>query len=219
MWMTLFSCQLAYSLYLARKLIMATRNKKRSHLLIFMLIGWGVPLVITILAIVLNYRRTGVVRYGALNNRGISCWLNDILYVIILFVVPMVFCLLVNLCMFVAVTVFVCQSLRKGHEVRPQNNSVLIRLWLALFVITGFTLMFGFIAIPEATSWVWYPFVILNSTQGFSIFLVFIFTKRTFKLYSNLIIAAYKKVMQSGGESSPDTISNTLPSHQVQIDS
>ena len=52
---------------------------------------------------------------------------------------------------------------------------------------TGLTWIFGFLALVDPTSSLWYPFIIFNSTQGFSIFLAFLCTKKIFKLYSGLL--------------------------------
>jgi len=62
-----------------------------------------------------------------------------------------------------------------------------------------------FLAIPDATNWAWYPFVIFNSTQGFTIFLAFLLNKKAFKRYIDLF-SCKKKVVSSSGNERPSHV-------------
>ena len=189
-WMSLFSFQMVHTFYLTRKMLVASERRGWGVPLVYMLIGWGLPMGITLLAVGLNFGQEGLVQYGVTDDGSVgSCWINHFLSFILLFLVPLLLSLTLNLIMFVTTSVFLCELSRSksssytGHS----NHVMLIRVWLAFFSITGLTWIFGFLAVPDETSWAWYPFVIFNSTQGFSIFLAFLLTKKTLILYTGLL--------------------------------
>ncbi len=192
-WMVLFSLEVTHSFYLAQRL-QTSGKKGRKKLLINMLIGWGVPLVICAITVVLNFSGSGLVNYGVTADGSAgSCWINHFLSFVISFLIPLVLSLLANLVLFSVMTAFLCQSFNSKVQKQKSNYVLLIRVWLATLSTTGLTWLFGFLAIPNGGSWAWYPFVIFNSTQGFSIFLAFLCTKKIFNLYCSLVCKEKKE--------------------------
>lgn len=121
-----------------------------------------------------------------------NCWINHFVSFVLLFLVPLVLSLAINFSMFVIVTGLLYLSSRNKSKMQQSKHVILIRVWLAVFIVTGLTWLFGFLAIPDQTSWAWYPFIVFNSTQGFSICLAFLFTKKTLKLYIGLFTGKRK---------------------------
>ena len=187
-WMSLFSLQMTHSFYLANKMVVAAARRRWYTLLVYVLIGWGLPLVITCLTIGLNFGQTGLVLYGVTSDGSVgNCWINHLHSLVALFVIPLALSLAINLLLFMIVTILLWKLSRNKSNMKKSNLNVMIRVWLAFLSITGLTWVFGFLAITQETSWAWYPFVIFNSTQGFSIFLAFLCTRKTLKLYYGLL--------------------------------
>ena len=76
-WMSLFSLQMMHSFYLADKMVVAAAKRHRYLLLVYVLIGWGLPLIITCLTIGLNFGQTGLLLYGVTSDGSVgNCWVN-----------------------------------------------------------------------------------------------------------------------------------------------
>ena len=212
-WMSLFSFQMVHTFHLTRKMVVASERRKGWGIpLVCMLIGWGLPLGVTLVAVGINFGSSEeLVLYGVTDDGSVrSCWINHFLSFVLLFLVPLLLSLTLNLAMFLTVSVFLCQLSRtkssssKGHS----KHAMLIRVWLAFFSVTGLTWVFGFLAIPNETSWAWYPFVVFNSTQGFSIFLAFLLTRKTLRLYAGLLTGRRRE--RGGGETRSGGTTRTL---------
>ena len=164
-------------------------NKKRGRVLLaYLLIGWGLPLAICIVTIGLNFSGRGLVLYGVTSDGRVGiCWINHFVSLVVSFVLPLCISQSINLLLLVLVTVFLCHSVRNKSTQHKTDYLRLMRVWLAAFSTTGLTWIFGFLALVDPTSSLWYPFIIFNSTQGFSIFLAFLCTKKVFKLYLGLL--------------------------------
>ena len=187
-WMSLMSFQMARTFYQAKKLISATEHKKCIFLIYFIL-GWSIPLLITTVSIIVDFTTDSLVSYGVLSNGRLgSCWINHAESAIVAFIVPLVLTMIINLTLFIVVTVLLCLAARSSKKLDKKHNHPFFRLNLAVFSVTGLTWIFGFIALLAGTGWAWYPFIIFNSTQGFVIFIAFLFTKRVLKLYMNLVL-------------------------------
>lgn len=213
-WMSLFSFEMTHSFYQAKKMVAVTNRKKSRILLAYMLIGWGVPLGISVTTIALNYSGHGLVLYGVTSNDSVgNCWINHYLSLIISFVVPLCLSQAINLILLVVTTTLLCQSIKNKSTQHKTDYMTLMRVWLAVFSITGLTWIFGFLAILDETSALWYPFVIFNTSQGFSIFFAFLCTKKIFKLYRTLLKG--KVVTAITGTRKRETSASTVRSGPV----
>ena len=169
-WMTIFSFETTKTFYQARQLIQNTKHTKYKYFVSYFLISWISPLIICTTTTVLNFT-TGLVRYGV-NGRGeFTCWINHYEFLIASFLLPLVFSLTGNLLFLVITSVLLYRAYKDQSKVGKSNIATMIRVWLALFTITGLTWSFGFLALINEISWMWYFFTIFNSTQGFSVFL------------------------------------------------
>ena len=186
-WMVLMSFQMARTFYQARKLI--STEKTKPIFVAFFIIGWSIPLLITTVSIFVDFTTDSLVSYGVLSDGRLgSCWINHAESAIVAFIVPLVLTMIINLTLFIVVTVLLCLAARSSTKVDKKQNLTYFRVNAAVFSVTGLTWIFGFIALLAGTSWAWYPFIIFNSTQGFVIFIAFLFTKRVLKLYMNLVL-------------------------------
>ena len=183
-WMSVMSLEVVRKFHRAKKLIMDSKRDKLQLLISYMLAGWGLPLLITSVSIVVNFTTQGLVLYGVLADESLgSCWINHLESAIVAFVVPLVLSISFNLVMFIVVSVCIFMASRSQAKLNREDATPFLHLNIAIFCTTGLTWVFGFIAILAGTSWAWYLFIIFNSTQGFVIFVAFLLTKKTLKLY------------------------------------
>ena len=188
-WMSIMSFEVTRTLNQALKLRAQESNKFKWNLFIFyFLIGWGLPLLITMISITVNFTTNDLVLYGvrADGTQG-SCWINHFQSAIVAFVVPVCLSLSFNFITFITVSIYLFRAFRNQAEVKKVNHVSYLRINLATFALSGLTWVFGFIAILAGTSWAWYIFIILNSSLGFVIFVFFLFTKKVGRLYLSLL--------------------------------
>ena len=186
-WLVLcqFSWMAIMSYELARTLIRAThlkpvqdKNTKRHILLVYMLIGWGLPTVITGVSVIVNYF-TDYIQYGVDG----FCWIGhaDSLYIV--FIAPVVLSIILNSICFSVSVYLLFRASKNEAKLKKENSTSYFRIYLSVFSITGLTWVFGFVAILLRDDWAWYLFIILTSTQGFAICIAFLFTRKVFSMY------------------------------------
>ena len=189
-WMSIISFEMTHTFYRAYKL-RPTESKgfKRNLLVTYIFIGWGAPLIITAVTMIVNYTTDGLVLYGVQEDGTLgSCWINHLDSSVAAFIAPLALSLLFNSVAFVATMLLICVTARSQSKGRLHKNTNVpyIRLTVAVFSISGLTWLFGLLAIFSSVAWTWYPFIVFNTLQGLFIFVVFLATKRVILLYLNL---------------------------------
>ena len=211
-WMSAMSFEVVRKFNRAKKLIVDSKRDKVRLIVIYVFVGWGVPLLISTVSVVVNFTTNGLVLYGVLPDGSLgSCWINHLESALIAFVAPLVLSISFNLVMFVIVTVYICMAARSQSKLKKEDNTPFFHLNVAIFCTTGLTWVFGFIAILASASWAWYLFIVFNSTQGFVIFVAFLLTKKTLKLYVNCLTC--KRAEKGSSKSS------TMSTSQLQTNS
>ncbi len=186
-WMSIFSFEILKGFYQTTNNEEISKQKKCKLLIVYLFIGWVLPLLINSVSATLHYTTSSML-YGVKGQKEIAeCWINHYQSFIIAFLLPLVLSLVCNITFMGMTALLLCTVEENQSEVDKSNIAIRIRMWLAIFAITALTWAFGFFAILEKVEWMWYIFVILNSTQGFRISLAFIFTKKVYNLYANLI--------------------------------
>jgi hypothetical protein len=209
-WMSLMSTEIARNLYQAFKMkARESKAYKVKLLVMYTLLGWGIPLLIVLLTITVNFATTGLVLYGETED-GIttSCWINHPASLIVAFTAPVGILLFYNFVIFVIVTVYLCVSSRSHSKLNRSTKVPFLRFNIAIFSVSGVTWLFGFIALLPGLQWAWIPYIIFNSTQGFVIFVAFLCTKRVALLYLGLFIRArhWRKRVTELESSAKDTM-------------
>ena len=187
-WMSLMGFETCRVFNLAVNLQSDISKKAKSILLaIYLIIGWGLPLTITVITIIINYTTDDLVLYGEAFNGSVGPprpWINHPTSAVIAFIIPAVLALLFNVVAFVTLFVLLCKATNKERSL--QSFLKYFRIVGALFTAMGLTWLFGLIALIPGQSWAWYPFIILNSTQAMWIAVWFLLTKKIIKLYISL---------------------------------
>ena len=237
-WMSLMGFETCRVFNLAVKLQSDISKKAKSILLaIYLIIGWGLPLTITVITIIVNYTTDGLVLYGEAFNGSVGTdpprpWINHPTSAVIAFIIPAVLALLFNAVAFVTLFVLLCKATKKERSI--QSFLKYFRIVGALFTAMGLTWLFGLIALIPELRWAWYPFIILNSTQAMWIAVCFLLTKKIIKLYISLfnckgLIDLYstkkttikskvsKKMKHTAGNTDSQEMQNLDQSHKAII--
>ena len=198
-WMNCLGMEYTRTFLLAVK--METKTGKPTQIRLFLfynLIGWGVPLLITTITVIINYTVKGAVRYGTDKDgtRGL-CWINNMTALLIAFVIPVLVSSVFNCIFFVAVVVLICIASQTSVKDLKRNH---VRVVLGIFAVLGVTWMLGLMAILSTKPWAWYPFTIVNTNQAIVIAITFLATKKILLLYWSVISCKrsikYTKVSQ-----------------------
>uniref|UniRef100_A0A673NFJ8 Adhesion G protein-coupled receptor G2a n=1 Tax=Sinocyclocheilus rhinocerous TaxID=307959 RepID=A0A673NFJ8_9TELE len=155
----------ALHMYLA--IVKVFNNFMSRYMLKFSLVGWGVPLVVVIIVIAVNKENYGLISYGRFSDGTkdfIAFYVAVVAYFCIIFVL--------NLAMFVVVMI----HLRRIKRRNPHNNQYRsslhdLRSVAGLTFLLGLTWGFAFFAWGPVHFAFTYMFTILNSLQGFLIFI------------------------------------------------
>ena len=198
-WMTILCFEMMRTFYNAHR--MKPVQPSTTLFVIYVLLGWGVPFLIVGAAVVANYLTAAfstldnLILYGVLDNGMVgSCWINHFESAIVAFIAPVALSLLLNLIFFTVIVVLLCLAVRSQTRLDKDNkNTPYIRVVIAIFLVSGLTWGFGFLAILIGTAWSWYPYILLNSTQGLVIFLAFLCTKKVGGLYLSICRKGGKK--------------------------
>lgn len=188
-WMAILAIEYTHTFSLAFRLkVVRSKSFKRKLLIFYMLLGWGIPLLITTITIIVNFTTDGPVRYGEDVDGSLGlCWINDPLSAIIAFVLPVSLATILNIIAFVIIVLLLCMASRSKSKDIDHQKSIQIRVIFAVFAVLGLTWIFGFIALLTNQSWAWYPFIIFNSTQALIISSGFLFTKKVANRYISLL--------------------------------
>ena len=193
--MSIMTFEMVRKFYQSKRMALDTKRSRQKLLIIYTLLGWSLPLVIITSTITINFTTSGIILYGIEADGSLgSCWINHKLSAIIAFVAPLVFAVVFNL-MFMVVTVYIIVAARNQNKLKTISGDKIpfLQLNIAIFITTPLPWIFGFITILIGTTWAWYPFIALSSCQGFIIFIAFILTKRTLRLYLGLSTCCSKK--------------------------
>ena len=198
-WMTILCFEMMRTFYNAHQ--MKPVRPSTTLFVIYVFLGWGLPFLIVGASLIANFVTDAILRfdnlvlYGVLENGMVgSCWINHFESAIVAFIAPVTLSLLLNLIFFTVIVVLLCLAVRSQTRLDKDNkNTPYIRVVIAIFFVSGLTWGFGFLAILIGTAWSWYPYILLNSTQGLVIFLAFLCTKKVGGLYLSICRKGGKK--------------------------
>ena len=187
-WMSIMSFETCRVFYLAVKLQSDIAKKSKTILLlVYLLIGWCIPLAITTVTIIVNYTTDDLVWYGETSNGSAGApWINQRQSAAVAFLTPAVIALLFNAAAFATAVILLCKaagSKDNGGGKSLKSHWKYIRISCALFTVMGITWVFGLLALVPALSWAWYPFIVFSSSQALWIAIAFLLTTKVIKLY------------------------------------
>ncbi|XP_038051843.1 uncharacterized protein LOC119724728 [Patiria miniata] len=183
-WLAAFMWMLTLSLNVARTITSKVIDKSKASatrpLLLYMLFAWGTSLVIVCVCIALHFCQCA--GSGPIYASEISCYIVNSKVNLYAFGVPVALTLTISICLFVftVVNLRISRSSTRmaRNETRIQEAKVEFVIYVRLSVLMGVSWIFGFLTQVVQGYAMLFIFVILNSLQGFLIFLSFCFTAR-----------------------------------------
>ncbi|GBN38498.1 G-protein coupled receptor Mth2 [Araneus ventricosus] len=164
------------------KLVVSSDNKKKIQLIIYTIYSWGVPVLITVTAVILDTVE-GVpswIKPGIGDKK--TCWMTNDKAKIIFFAVPAFTLFMVNAVFFV-LSAFIIKNntMKNTSDQHNQTARLNFVLYLRLAFMMGVTWLLGALASITNSTILWYIFDFLNPLQGLFIFLLFTCSRKVFK--------------------------------------
>ena len=161
----------------------ASRASKRKRLLMFMVLGWLLPLAFIIIPVALDLSEVFVVGYGGPS----ACLITDNVANIVFLYTPIALSIVFNAIFFIMTACAIHKTKQQTLAVAGnQHNRRTFPVFLRMAVLMGFTWIFGFLGML-ISEYLFYPFTILSTLQGVYIAAAFVFRRQVMKLYGKLL--------------------------------
>ena len=174
-WMACISFDITLILrssYKVRKI--GSRNKA---FIVYAVFSLGFPTAISSLSVILNHVDTSL-EFKA--NFSLHCWISTEKGLLLYFVLPAALLVLLSVVFFVTSTVYLYLTSSKIKSSRRNQTKSRLFLHLKIFLLMGLAWVFGFLASAVEQDWMWYLFILLNSSQGVFLLVVYL-TSRNVK--------------------------------------
>ena len=143
-----------------------------------MLIGWGFPLVFVAIAIGVDYSNAKMTYRP--NFGGLRCWFTQRIALMTYFGLPVAISIVLNIFFYVLTAMNLRRAFKDKKSRKTQQNEHHFLVYVRLFVLMGFTWIFGFLSAFTDEVAIDFVFVILTSLQGVFLFVSFVCNKRVF---------------------------------------
>lgn len=214
-WMSIMVFETSRTFSHAVRLAPRESNRfKRRLLTTYLVLGWSIPTTIVLLSIIVNFTTENLVLYGELDDgtQG-SCWINHPASIGVAFIFPVAVAVLFNAVLFAFIIVLLSKPWYSGAwKHKDRDHIPYLRVYSAIFSISGLTWIFGFIAILIRTRWAWDVYIILNSIQGITIFAAFLLTKKVTRLYLSCL---QFKMLETKSPSTKSSVAKNIAKENV----
>ena len=181
-WMALLSYEILRKFCQGMKLELDSKQSRKRHLVIYILTGWCSAALIVLITVIVDFTTDSLVEYGTNGTKEYTIINTDAW--LLAWVLPATILIIFSIVTFCITSYFICKVARERFKLEKTANWTLIRLWIAVLLVSGLPYLFYIVREPE-----W--FVILtdfySNAEGFIIFLAFLFTKKVLNLYYNLV--------------------------------
>ncbi|XP_071946255.1 uncharacterized protein [Antedon mediterranea] len=166
------------------KVKLRKRHSKRKILQAYMFYGWGAPIPIIILCLVIHFEQFNNLRFRYGNE--FACWIYDEKSTLLAFGLPLMIILLFNILLFICAVIGL-RLTKVVNKVGDAKNTRLKRfrtdllVYVKMSTLMGFTWIFGFVSAFTQLKIFRYTFIVLNSLQGVFIFMAFTCNKHVRK--------------------------------------
>jgi hypothetical protein len=122
-------------------------------------------------------------------------------------VAPIVLSVLLNAIAFSVTAYILCRAWRNETKLKKKKGTYYyyIRIYLSVFSITGLTWMLGFVMLYTKRDWAVYLYIVLYLTQGFTISIAFLFTRKVFSLYKQFFWSKISRTFSFKSSSKQNT--------------
>ena len=207
-WMT---CVAGDTCWALRRSLACRNPQKGPNLLRYLLIGWFLPSIITIILLSIDLSKADTSLAPQFGGRG--CWITRKLPLVLFFFVPFFISVILNIVLFMLTVRFLKSAFQESNVIRKSKDSQHPwRVYVKLFIIMGLTWLVGCVAIWVNSIVAWFLFVILNASQGIFIFLAFVV--KFSKLKTMCSCFKHEPVSVPGKRSSSD---HTAPTQTTKL--
>jgi len=176
MWMSLAGFEMCRNIYYGLKLKFASQREKKKLLILYLVLGWGVPLLLDIVVIAV-----------VIDN-------NEALYAIGIYyitLVPVGLMLLFNIGVVILLSFMLhnaAKSRNKVNYIVKRSNTIFVRVFLVILTVLGLPWVLLFLQVNKKVDIeVLYIFhVLLNVSQPLVVSIAFIGTKKVLRKYLEL---------------------------------
>ncbi|XP_068696015.1 uncharacterized protein [Montipora foliosa] len=143
-----------------------SQGNQNKRLMRYCLFGWGVPAIaVSIFVIIDQILSKGFIGYG---EGEAYCFISKPEAVLYFFVAPVALIMLFNAFALVHTVLHIVKTRKRTQKVTNKQHSTGVALvFVKMASVMGVTWILGIVANVKALSFLWYPYVILNSLQGF----------------------------------------------------
>lgn len=168
-------------------------GSRRTKILRFMAVGWIPALIFVIICVILDQTEIFIVDYGGEE----GCLIINNNARLFLLTIPTAVSVTFNAIFFVKTVLVIRRTKNKVRAMasHPQNRNN-FQVYARLFVLMGFTWIFGFLALL-VSKYLFYPFTIFNTLQGVYIAAAFVFKTQVKELYVKLLCSKAQKKSES----------------------
>ncbi|XP_078374612.1 uncharacterized protein LOC144658138 [Oculina patagonica] len=172
----------------------------------YSIFAWTTPAVIVITSVTLD--RTDTVNIGYAE---VFCWIANGKALLLVLGVPVALILIFNFVALSCTMVSIWKVQKTTRRLADQSNQTnLPILYIKLSSALGFTWILGFIVPFAQVEFLGYLFVILNSLQGFFIFLAFVANRRTINKVKGGLQSRFSRSTDATRSQSRETHSSKL---------
>ncbi|XP_036370808.1 adhesion G-protein coupled receptor G6-like [Octopus sinensis] len=171
-------------------MVLVFRTYQASFMKWSSILAWGLPAVIVLITLVINYT-DNYVRIGQV------CWLSET-YFHATFLAPVAAILILNLTIF-SLIIWRLISMQKSKKFGHKRRKVRVFGIVGLFFFLGLTWVLAFFAVGEAAEVFKYLFAIFNTLQGMFIFVFYcIYKKDTRDVIINYVTTRKRAPLPTG---------------------
>jgi len=162
-------------------------SKPNTHLVFYAMYGFGVPVLIVSVAVIVQYGlATSIIDNYRPNYGQHICWINSKMGLVVFFLSPLALFTLFDVIAFIATCVFIARANKEGATARGNGKTCTAIINLKLAFIMGTPWALAFIAnITKSTSAadvLWIIFIVFNTLQGLFIAISFLCTRKVVRL-------------------------------------
>jgi hypothetical protein len=161
----------------------------------YSLFGWMTPLVIVLLALLMDSGQGNTYPFNPGYGQGF-CWITNKHALYLWFLTPVALLLTASLTLYTITVYKIVQATKAARMVRKEDKLNLI-LYIKLALIMGLTWVLAFIWIGTKNIVMEYLFIVFNSLQGAFIFIAFVCRRNVYRLLKRKISPQKKRITSS----------------------
>ena len=195
-WMSVLSFEIARALHQASAAqVRHSKRTERLRLLAYFVIGWGLPTIVIVYTVAVNFTHNEYVRYGGPDecDQGAArcpnryCFITEARGFIFSLFVPVGVSLLFNFSAAVFIGYMITRATYNRYKLNMNPTVTYIWVLISVICITGvayvLSAIFLSIRIHYGYGWALYMFAALGTAQGFFVSVIFILKRRIVEMY------------------------------------